>query len=139
MRKPELDLDFARANFPAFAEPNLRPWAYFDNAAATFTVRYAIWRLARFYKERHMMPGGPADPARQGGEEVRDAQISLAQMLGVQTDELAIGPSTAQNSYVIAQAMAERLGPGDSVLVSDLLGDAVAAPWRRLAHRGVRV
>jgi selenocysteine lyase/cysteine desulfurase len=60
-------------------------------------------------------------------------------MLGVETDEVSFGPSTTQNTYVLAQAFAEMLKPGDAIIVTDQDHEANSGPWRRLGQRGVEV
>ncbi len=139
MALPTLDLEFARAHFPAFAEPSLRDHAYFDSAGATPACRYAIWRLTRFYKERLVAPDAPHSAAEQAAEEVADARVRLAQLLGVMTDEVAFGPSTAQNVYVLANAFSEMLAPGDAIVITDQDHEAISGPWRRLAAHGIEI
>ena len=45
---PELDLDFVRAQFPAFGEPSLQGFAHFENAGGSYACRQVIGRLERF-------------------------------------------------------------------------------------------
>jgi selenocysteine lyase/cysteine desulfurase len=51
-----------------------------------------------------MQPYGAAEPSRAGGAEMDEARDRLAALLGVDADELHFGPSTSQNTYVLAQA-----------------------------------
>ena len=32
----KLDLDFVRSHFPAFTEPTLKGWAFFENAGGSY-------------------------------------------------------------------------------------------------------
>jgi selenocysteine lyase/cysteine desulfurase len=139
MRLPKLDIGFVRAHFPAFLEQGMRNWAYFDNAGASFTCRYVIWRLSRFYKERKLLPFGPSEPSRLGGEEMQDARISISQMMGVQAEEVSFGPSAPQNAYVLARAFEEMLPRGATIIVTDQDDEAMSGPFRRLARSGVRI
>lgn len=139
MRYPDLDTEFVRAHFPAFGEPGLRHWTNFDNASASFACRYVVWRLSRYYRERLVAPFGPAEPSRLAGEEVEDARISLAQLLGVQSDEIGFGPSTAQNAYVLARAVGEMLPEGATLILTDQDVEGHAAPWRHMARGRFRL
>jgi selenocysteine lyase/cysteine desulfurase len=52
---------------------------------------------------------------------------------------MSFGPSTSQNTYVLAHAFAETLSPGDVVIVTDQDHEANSGAWRRLAARGMEV
>ena len=52
----KLDLEFTRAQFPAFAEPSLNGQAFFENAGGSYTCRHVYDRLTRFYRERKVQP-----------------------------------------------------------------------------------
>ena len=135
----ELDLEFVRAQFPAFAEPSLRDHAFFENAGGSYSCRYVIWRLTRFYKERKVQPYAPYVASRIAGDEMDEAQERLARMLGVEPEEVSFGPSTTQNTYVLAQAFGEWLSPGDAIIVTNQDHEANSGPWRRLASRGIDI
>ncbi|MEM8978222.1 MAG: aminotransferase class V-fold PLP-dependent enzyme [Pseudomonadota bacterium] len=135
----KLDIEFVRAQFPAFSEPSLRGKAFFENAGGSYTCRQVMWRLNRFYRERKVQPYGAFAASRIGGDEMDEARTRLARMLGVQTDEISFGPSTSQNTYVLAQAFAGWLAPGDVVVVTNQDHEANSGVWRRLEERGVEV
>ncbi|MBL8549658.1 MAG: aminotransferase class V-fold PLP-dependent enzyme [Hyphomonadaceae bacterium] len=134
-----LDLPFVRAQFPAFSEPSLQNQAFFENAGGSYTCRFVIDRLTRFYRERKVQPYAAYEASRLGGEEMDEARARLAALLGVQTDELSFGPSTSQNTYVLAQAFAQMLKPGDAIIVTNQDHEANSGPWRRLADRGLQI
>ncbi len=135
----EMDVAFVRDQFPAFAEPSLEPWAFFENAGGSHVCRQVIDRLDRFYRTRKMQPYGPAAPSAAGGAEMDEARARLAAMLGVATDELSFGPSTSANAYVLAQAFRGWLPRGAAIVVTDQDHEANTGPWRRLADAGVEV
>jgi len=134
-----LDIDFVRAQFPAFAEPSLQGQAFFDNAAGSYTCAPVIDRLTRFYRQRKVQPYSAYEASRLGGAEMDEARRRLAAMLGVATDELSFGPSTTQNTYVLAQAFRQHLQPGDAIIVTDQDHEANSGPWRRLAEDGIEI
>ena len=135
----ELDSAFVRDQFPAFTEPSLQGQAFFENAGGSFTCRQVIDRLTRFYTQRKVQPYAPYEASRLAGEEMDEARRRLAAMLGVKTHELSFGPSTTQNTYVLAQAFAQKMRPGDAIVVTNQDHEANTGPWRRLADRGFEV
>jgi selenocysteine lyase/cysteine desulfurase len=135
----QIDTGFVRAQFPAFREPSLQGQAFFENAGGSYTCQQVIDRLFRFYRERKMQPYYPAKPSTLGGQEMDEARLRLAQLTGVETDELSFGPSTTQNTYVLAQAVGQWAKPGDAIIVTNQDHEANTGPWRRLADRGIEL
>jgi selenocysteine lyase/cysteine desulfurase len=68
-----------------------------------------------------------------------EARARLAAMLGVTNDELSFGPSTTQNTYVLAQAFRQFMAPGEAIIVTDQDHEANSGPWRRLAQDGIEI
>ena len=135
----KLDIDFVRAQFPAFAEPSLQGQAFFENAGGSYTCAPVIDRLMRYYRQRKVQPYAPYQASQLAGAEMDEARSRLAAMLGVETDELSFGPSTTQNSYVLAQAFRQHLQPGDAIIVTNQDHEANSGPWRRLADDGIEI
>lgn len=131
-----LDIDFVRAQFPAFDANPLKGQAFFENAGGSYTCRPVIDRLFRYYTERKVQPYAPYEASTLGGQEMDEARMRLAAIMGVDTDELSFGPSTTQNTYVLAQAFAQWMQPGDAFIVTNQDHEANSGPWRRLAARG---
>ncbi|MFW8636584.1 aminotransferase class V-fold PLP-dependent enzyme [Cribrihabitans pelagius] len=134
-----LDLDFVRAQFPAFSEPSLQGQAFFENAGGSYTCRQVIGRLTRFYTQRKVQPYAPYEASRLAGAEMDEARSRLAALMGVETDELSFGPSTTQNTYVLAQAFRQHLQFGDAIIVTNQDHEANSGPWRRLADSGIEI
>jgi selenocysteine lyase/cysteine desulfurase len=114
-----LDLDFVRSSFPAFSEPSLANFAHFENAGGSYACRQTIEWLDRFYRQTKVQPYYDFQPSRSGGEEMDAAKQRMAAWLNIGADELHFGPSTSQNTYVIAQALRQELDPGDEVIVTN--------------------
>ncbi|WP_120504889.1 aminotransferase class V-fold PLP-dependent enzyme [Sulfitobacter mediterraneus] len=134
-----LDTAWVRAQFPAFAEPSLQGQAFFENAGGSYTCQPVIDRLMRFYTQRKVQPYAPYEASQLGGQEMDEARRRMAAILGVETDELSFGPSTTQNTYVLAQAFGQLLDPGEAIIVTNQDHEANTGPWRRLADRGIEV
>lgn len=135
----DLDIDFVRAQFPAFAEPSLAGQAFFENAGGSYTCGAVIDRLTRFYTQRKVQPYAPYAASQLGGNEMDEARTRMAAILGVDGDELSFGPSTTQNTYVLAQAFGEMMQPGEAIIVTNQDHEANTGPWRRLAARGIEL
>lgn len=135
----QLDIEFVRAQFPAFAEPSLAGQAFFENAGGSYTAGAVIDRLTRYYHQRKVQPYHPFEASRLAGAEMDEARQRLAALMGVETDELSFGPSTTANTYVLSQAFRQFLKPGDAIIVTNQDHEANTGPWRRLADAGIEV
>ena len=135
----ELDINFVRDQFPAFSESSLKNKAFFENAGGSYACGQVINRLNRFYKERKVQPYGAFEASISGGAEMDEARSGLARYLGVKDYEVSFGPSTSQNTYVLAQAFGEWLSPSDTIIVTNQDHEANTGFWRRLTNRGVKV
>ena len=113
--------------------------AFFQSAGGSYACRQVINRLTRFYEERKVQPYDPYSASKLAGEEMDEARERLALVLGVATDEVSFGPSTTQNTYVLAQAFGQYLKEGDAIIVTNQDHEANSGPWRRLADSGVEI
>ncbi|MEM8741450.1 MAG: aminotransferase class V-fold PLP-dependent enzyme [Pseudomonadota bacterium] len=134
-----LDASFVRAQFPAFAEPSLAGQAFFENAGGSYACRQVIDRLTRFYTSRKVQPYAPYAASAAGGAEMDEARSRLSALLNVEADELSFGPSTTQNTYVLARAFAQMLPAGAAIIVTDQDHEANSGAWRRLAEVGIEI
>ena len=114
-----LDLDFIRAQFPAFREPSLEGFAHFENAGGSYACGQTIEWLERYYRQTKVQPYYAFAPSKLAGEQMDTAKERMAAWLNVGTDELHFGPSTSQNTFVVAQALRTYLAPGDEVIVTN--------------------
>ena len=133
---PALDLDFVRSQFPAFAEPSLEGFAHFENAGGSYACRQSIEWLNRYYRQTKVQPYYAFAPSKLAGEQMDAARERMAAWLNVGTDELHFGPSSSQNTYVIAQALRQQLRPGDEVIVTNQDHEANVGAWSRLHADG---
>jgi cysteine desulfurase family protein (TIGR01976 family) len=134
-----LDLDFVRAQFPAFAEPSLARFAHFENAGGSFACRPVVEALDSYYRRSKLQPGYPFEPSHTAARRMDHARRRLAAWLNVDDDELHLGPSTSQNTYVLANACRRHLRPGDEVVVSQQDHEANIGAWVRLREDGIVV
>ena len=136
----KLDLNFVRAQFPAFEAPLTAGEAFFENAGGSYPCKQVVDRLHRFYTERKVQPYAAYPASKVGGEEMDEARVRLAALMGVETDELSFGPSTSTNTYVLSQAVRQWLmADGGAVVVTNQDHEANSGVWRRLADAGIEV
>jgi cysteine desulfurase family protein (TIGR01976 family) len=134
-----LDPAFIRAQFPAFADPDLDGWAFFENAGGSYPCKQVIDRLTHFYTHTKVQPYAPYPVSRRAGAAMDESYERLAPMLGVGEDEMHVGPSTSQNAYVLAHAFRGLWREGDEIVVTNQDHEANSGPWRRLAETGITV
>jgi len=134
-----LDLDFVRSQFPAFAEPTLRGQAFFENAGGSYACGSVIRLLNEYYRRLKVQPYYAFPASTEAGEWMDAGRARLAEYLGVPPQEIHFGPSTSQNTYVLAQAFRALLEPGDEIIVTNQDHEANTGQWRRLAAHGMVV
>ena len=133
----QLDSDFVRSQFPAFREPTLSGWSFFENAGGSYTCQQVIDRLLEFYTKTKVQPYYPFPASIEGGRKMDESYDRLSAYLNVGEDEINFGPSTSQNIYVLANALRPAWNNGDEIIVSCQDHEANAGAWRRLEDRGI--
>ncbi|SDG49239.1 aminotransferase class V-fold PLP-dependent enzyme [Pelagibacterium luteolum] len=128
-----------RAFFPAFAEPSLAGWAFFENAGGSYTASHVIDRLTNFYTRTKLQPYGAYPASISGGEAMDLAHARLASALNVPVEAIHFGPSTTANAYVLANAIGDWLKPGDTIVVTNQDHEANMGALRRLEARGITI
>ena len=134
-----LDLDFIRAQFPAFSEPSLKDFGFFENAGGSYACQQTIDWLDRYYHQTKLQPYYDFPASAAAGAQMDAAKERMARWLNVQARDVHFGPSTSQNTYVIAQALRQRLKPGDEVIVTNQDHEANIGAWSRLENDGIVV
>jgi len=135
MASPLLDLDFVRGLYPA----NCWQQAFFENAGGSFVPDSVIARVDAYMRETQVQPGSDYAASALAAERIADGHRLIAEMIGAETDEVIVGPSTTMNVYVLAQALGALFGPGGEIIVTNLDHEANIGAWRGLAERGLTV
>lgn len=135
----KLDVNFVRSQFPEFTEPELKGWAFFENAGGSYPCQQVVNRLNSFYTKNKVQPYYPYPASSQAGQLMDASYKRMAEYLNVDASEIHFGPSTTQNVYVLAHAMRPMWNEGDEIIVSCQDHEANAGAWRRLAERGIKV
>lgn len=135
----KLDVNYIRSQFPAFSEPSLKGWAFFENAGGSYPCKQFINRLTNFYMKNKVQPCYPYPTSTLAGELMDASYKRMSEYLNVDASEIHFGPSTTMNVYVMANALRPMLQEGDEVIVSCQDHEANAGAWRKLAYRGVKI
>ena len=139
MKTPTLNLEFIRTQFPAFSEPTLKGWAFFENAGGSYPCIQVINKLTDFYMRNKVQVGYPY-PASTLAWNLMDASYKrMAEYLNVDESEVHFGPSTTQNIYVLANAMRPMWKEGDEIIVSCQDHEANGGAWRKLSEKGIKI
>ena len=135
----KLDIEFVRSHFPAFTEPTLKGWAFFENAGGSYPCIQFINRLTDFYMKNKVQVNYPYPASTLAGKLMDASYKKFADYLNVDASEIHFGPSTTQNIYVLAHAMRPMWKTGDEIIVSCQDHEANAGAWRRLEKQGIKV
>ncbi|MEM7704452.1 MAG: aminotransferase class V-fold PLP-dependent enzyme [Pseudomonadota bacterium] len=134
-----LDIDFVRSCFPAFAEPSLAGWAHFENAGGSYACGTVIELLQHYYTAMKLQPYAWSEASLEAGRRMDAARERMAAWLNVAPDECHFGPSTSQQTYVLAQAFRRYFKSGDEVIVTNQDHEANIGVFRRLGDEGFTV
>jgi selenocysteine lyase/cysteine desulfurase len=134
-----LDPARIRAEFPAFAEPSLQGQAFFENAGGSYTSRAVLDKLDHYYRATKVQPYGWYPASQEAGAAMDLSFERLAQALNVTADWIHFGPSSSANTYVLGNAFAGWLKPGDAVIVTNQDHEANTGAWRKLAKMGAEI
>ncbi len=131
-----LDVDYVKAQFPAFNDPKSSKWSFFENAGGSYVPTNVIEHLNHFMTSTKVQPYAEFDTSAIAGDNMDKATKLFAEMINAKTDEIIIGGSTTMNMYVLSNAMKSLLKPGDEVIVTNQDHEANVGAWRRLAEHG---
>lgn len=135
-----LDIGFVRQHFPAFSDQTPIKGAFFDSAAGSFPCQETIEALHEFYLDLKVQPGNPFPVSERGMTLMNQGKARWAAALGVQIHEIGFGPSTSQNTYVLAQAFAGIWESGDELIVTSQDHESnIGAMVRSAEAHGVKV
>ena len=132
----ELSINFVRSQFPAFSAPELYEKSFFENAGGSFAAENVISRLNRFYISRKVQPYAKYEASFLGGAEMDEARNGLSALLNVAPSTLHFGPSTSQNTYVLAQAFRNLNSSRKVIIVTNQDHEANSGSWRKLEKDG---
>ena len=124
------DVDAVRARFPALSLTHAgRPMAFFDGPGGTQVPDSVIDAVSRYYRESNANHGGPFTTSERSDAIVEEAHAALADLLGVDADEITLGPNMTTITFHVSRSIAATLRPGDEIVVTGLDHQANVDPW----------
>ena len=124
------DVDAIRARFPALSlTQDGRPMAFFDGPGGTQVPDSVIDAVSRYYREANANHGGAFATSERSDAIVEDAHAALADVLGVDADEVTLGPNMTTLTFHVSRSIAATLRPGDEIVVTGLDHLANVDPW----------
>ena len=134
-----LDPARIRAEFPAFRQPDLKDFAFFENAGGSYTCNAVLNRMRAFYWNNKVQPSELHAPGRAALKAMDESYRRIGQALNVAADWIHFGPSTSANTYTLSRAFESWLRPADAIVVTGQDHEANTGVWRKLVARGVEV
>src|SRR3569623_1820390 len=134
-----LDPARIRAEFPSFKQPDLKDFAFFENAGGSYTCAAVLNRMRAYYWNTKVQPYGVYPASRTAGDAMDEAHRRMAQALNLAADWIHFGPSTPANTYTLGRAFEAWMRPGDAIVVTNQDHEANTGAWRKLVSRGVEL
>jgi cysteine desulfurase/selenocysteine lyase len=143
-KKPDLDLDGVRADFPALHQRvNGKPLVWLDNAATTQKPRAVIDALSRFYERDNSNIHRAAHTlAARATDAYEAAREKVQRFLGASsTREIVFTRGTTESINLVAQSWGKKfLGAGDEILLTTMEHHSNIVPWQMVAQeRGAKI
>ena len=127
---PTFDVDAIRARFPALAlEHGGEPMAFFDGPGGTQVPDTVIDAVVRYYRESNANHGGAFATSERSDAIVDDAHHAIADLLGVDADEITLGPNMTTITFHLSRSIVAAMRPGDEIVVTGLDHQANVDPW----------
>jgi len=132
-----LDLSLIREQFPSLN----RPAVFFDNPGGTQIAKQSFDRINRYLLECNANHGGAFATSQQSDMVLHKAHAAMADFLNASSpDEIVFGANMTSLTLHISRSLAQRLNPGDEIVVTRMDHDANISPWMLVAEdRGCKL
>jgi len=128
-----LDLARIRAEFPALAGD----WIFLDNAGGSQVLRRVADRIHDYLLTSSVQLGATYAVSRTAAERVLTARRTIARLINAEHDEeVVVGSSTTSLMFMLIQAIAPGIRPGDEIVVTQTDHEANIGAWTRLQQQG---
>jgi cysteine desulfurase family protein (TIGR01976 family) len=138
----DIDVDSARAQFPALQQPSVsgEPAVFFDGPGGTQVPGSVIAAISDYLSHSNSNIEGEFALTLQTDELVSRARSHGATFVGGDADGITFGPNMTTLNFNLIRAFGRTLKPGDEIITTELDHDANVAPWLLLAQdRGLVV
>jgi cysteine desulfurase family protein (TIGR01976 family) len=135
------DVESVRSRFPALALTHAgRPMVFFDGPGGTQVPETVIDAVANYYRTSNANHEGAFETSRRSDAIVVEAHEAVADLLGVDADEITFGPNMTTLTFHVSRSIGAALRPGDEIVVTGLDHQANVDPWFAMAaDRGLVV
>jgi cysteine desulfurase family protein (TIGR01976 family) len=124
------DVDAIRTRFPALSlSHDGQPMAFFDGPGGTQVPQSVIDAVTDYYRTSNANHGGAFATSERSDAIVDEAHAALGDLLGVDGDEITLGPNMTTLTFHISRSIAATMRPGDEIVVSGLDHQANVDPW----------
>jgi len=103
--------------------------AFFDGPGGTQVPDTVIDAVVRYYRESNANHGGAFATSERSDAIVEDAHAAIADLLGVDADEITLGPNMTTITFHLSRSIAAAMRPGDEIIVTGLDHQANIDPW----------
>ena len=136
-----LDIDALRQRFPALSLTYRgQPFVYFDGPGGTQVPDAVIDAVADYYRTSNANHEGRFETSRRSDSIVAEAHAALADLLGVDPDEVIVGPNMTTLTFHLSRSIGAGMAPGDEIVLTGLDHAANVDPWLAMAaDRGLTV
>lgn len=125
-----LDIAALRARFPALAMTHGdEPLIFFDGPGGTQVPDSVIDAVARYYRTSNANHEGAFATSRASDAIVEEAHAAIADLLGVDPDEIVIGANMTTLTFHLSRSITATFAPGDEIVVTGLDHAANVDPW----------
>jgi cysteine desulfurase/selenocysteine lyase len=135
---PHFDVEAVRRDFPILSQQvNGKPLVYLDNGASSQRPEAVLHAMDRYYREMH-------SNVHRGAHTLGDLATSAFEGAREKVQKFVNAPSSRQVIWtrgtteainLVANGLAEKLKPGDEILLSQMEHHANIVPWQMLAER----
>jgi len=137
----QFEVQAIRDRFPALAlTHDGLPRVFFDGPGGTQVPETVIDAVASYYRTSNANHEGAFETSRRSDAIVEEAHAAVADLLGVDADEITFGPNMTTLTFHISRSIGAALRPGDEIIVTGLDHQANVDPWVAIAaDRGLVV
>lgn len=138
---PTIDVDTIRARFPALERREEgRAVAYFDAPGGTQVPRVVADAVAGYLLHHNANTHWAFATSVETDAVIEAARAAFADFVGGAAEEIVFGANMTTLAFHVSRALGRGLGPGDTIVVTELDHHANVDPWRALEReRGVAI
>ena len=135
---PQFDVEAVRRDFPILSQQvNGKPLVYLDNGASSQRPEAVLEAMDRYYRQIH-------SNVHRGAHTLGDRATSAFEGAREKVQKFLNAPSSRQIIWtrgtteainLVANGLAEKLKPGDAIMLSQMEHHANIVPWQMLAER----